>query len=171
MRRAHLHLPPSTQRRPAVHSLTILNAIFAYDSQNPRKGRKERERGKRKDGKAGGGRGGEPVSDSRAVPSSSLFLPPSASVRGARGGFIPPPHTPRQKSDRNSQERTLSSTTSSKAEDQNIRPRGRPRTKDNVSRQLSVALRVLTARCSSIRETAAPMTHARIGRLVRRLAR
>ncbi|KAJ7828507.1 hypothetical protein B0H13DRAFT_2289981 [Mycena leptocephala] len=37
--------------------------------------------------------------------------------------------------------------------------------------KLSAALRVLTARCSSIRETAAPMTHARIGRLVRRLAR
>ncbi|KAJ7930360.1 hypothetical protein B0H13DRAFT_2533719 [Mycena leptocephala] len=69
-RRAYLHHPPSTQRRPVVHSLTILNAIFAYYSQNPLKGRKERERGKRKDGKPGKSKEREPMSGSRAVPSS-----------------------------------------------------------------------------------------------------
>ncbi|KAJ7856022.1 hypothetical protein B0H13DRAFT_1902810 [Mycena leptocephala] len=114
-RRAHLHLPPSMQRRPPVNSLPILNASFAYDSQNPPKGRKERERGKRKDGKPGKSKGREPLSGSRAVPSGSL-------KPIARNGLIPTEysfHPHRGGNQTETAKRTLSSTTSSKAEDQN----------------------------------------------------
>jgi hypothetical protein len=48
-----------------MHSLPILNAIFAYDGQNPPKGRKERKEERLE---AGQEQEREPVSGSRAVP-------------------------------------------------------------------------------------------------------